>query len=245
MGGILSSTGCSATMSAKIISLLSQTSLFGGLEADDLTTCALAFKERRFAKGQMLFLRGDPGTHLYLVETGLVRLAISNAGGRRLSFQIAMEGDLFGEIAVLDHKPRTADATALTEVTVHCLEHHLFCEIWSTRPALSKRVVLFLCRRLRQMTHQIESVALQPVDVRVARFILSSLGSHRAPPGKRIPIELGFSQGELSQLIGATRPKVNAAIASLEKAGAVRRTLDRLFCDPEALARIARHSEDD
>jgi CRP/FNR family cyclic AMP-dependent transcriptional regulator len=231
-------------MSAKVISFLSRTILFGGLEADDLTACALAFREKRFAKGQTLFLRGDPGTHVYLVETGLVRLAISNANGRRLSFQIAMEGDLFGEIAALDDMPRTADATALTEVTVHCIERHLFREIWSTRPALATRVVLFLCRRLRQMTNQIESVALQPVDVRLARFILSSLGDDHAPSGKLLPVELGFSQGELSQLLGATRPKVNAAIASLEKAGAVRRTPDRLLCDPIALARIAQRSEE-
>jgi CRP-like cAMP-binding protein len=231
-------------MSAKVIALLSRTNLFGGLEANDLTACALVFKEKRFAKGQTLFLRGDPGTHVYLVERGLVRLAISNASGRRLSFQIAMEGDLFGEIAALDDKPRTADATALTEVTVHCLEQRLFREIWSTRPAMATRVILFLCHRLRQMTNQIDSVALQPLDVRLARFILCSLDAHSGPPGKRIPVELGFSQGELSQLLGATRPKVNGAIASLEKAGAVRRTLDRLFCDPTALALIAHRTED-
>jgi CRP-like cAMP-binding protein len=228
-------------MSEKVISLLSRTSLFGGLEADDLAACAVAFREKHFAKGQTLFLRGDPGTHLYVIETGRVRLAISSARGRRLTFQIAAGGDLFGEIAALDDKPRTADATALTDVTVHCLEQRQFREIWSTRPALAMRVVLFLCGRLRQMTNQIESVALEPVDVRLARFILSSLGAHSAPPGKRLPVELGFSQGELSQLLGASRPKVNAAIASLEKAGAVRRTLDRLFCDPAALARIAQH----
>jgi len=226
-------------MSARVISLLSRTSLFGGLGADDLVACALAFKEKRFAKGQTLFLRGDPGTHLYLVETGRIRLAISSASGRRLSFQLATEGDLFGEIAALDGQPRTADATAVSEVTVHCLEHRVFHDIWATRPVLATHVVMFLCRRLRQMTTQFESVALQPLDVRLARFILSALGTRTPPPGKRIPLELGFSQSELSQLLGASRPKVNAAMASLEKAGAVRRTLDRLFCDPKELARIA------
>jgi len=65
-----------------------------------------------------------------------------------------------------------------------------------------------------------------------------------APSGKRIPLELGFSQSELSQLLGASRPKVNAAMASLEKTGAMRRTFDRLFCDPKKLARIARSGDD-
>jgi len=58
------------------------------------------------------------------------------------------------------------------------------------------------------------------------------------------PLRARLFPGELSQLLGATRPKVNAAIASLERAGAVRRTQDRLFCDPIALARIAQRPEE-
>jgi CRP/FNR family cyclic AMP-dependent transcriptional regulator len=230
-------------MSAKVISLLSQTSLFGGLEAKHLAACALAFREKRLDKGQTLFLRGDPGTHLYLVESGRIRLAISSASGRTLSFQLACEGDLFGEIAALDGERRSADATAITEAKLHALQSNVFRDLWTARPALAWRVVTVLCRRLRQMTTQLEAIALQPLEVRLARYILSALSSRSAPPGKRIPLELGFSQTELSQLLGASRPKVNAAIAALEKAGAVGRTLDRLFCDPEKLARIARGPE--
>jgi CRP/FNR family transcriptional regulator, cyclic AMP receptor protein len=116
---------------------------------------------------------------------------------------------------------------------------HAFRDLWANRPAIATRVVTFLCRRLRETTTQFESIALQSLDARLAQFLLSALGSRRALPGKRVPLELGFSQGELSQLLGASRPKVNAAMASLEKAGAVGRTLDRLFCDPEKLAQIA------
>jgi CRP-like cAMP-binding protein len=223
---------------SKIIPLLSRTILFSGLDPDDLAACAEAFREKDFAKGETIFLREDLGTHLYVVETGRIRLAISTARGRRLTFQHAVEGDLFGEIAALDSGPRTADATAITDTRLHCLQHQAFRDLWSTRPVLATRVVAFLCRRLRQMTTQFEAVALQPLDIRLARFLLSALGSRSAPPGRRVPLELGFSQGELAQLLGASRPKVNAAISSLGKAGAVGRTLDRLFCDPEKLAGI-------
>jgi CRP/FNR family cyclic AMP-dependent transcriptional regulator len=226
-------------MSPKVISLLSNTGLFGDLESDDLVACAKEFREKHLDKGQTLFLRGDPGTHLYLVEAGRIRLGISTANGRRLSFQLATEGELFGEIAALDGKPRTADATAITEAKVHCLERGVFRDLCAARPTLGNGVVTFLCRRIRQMTTQFESVALEPLDVRLARFILSVIDSRTAPPGKRVPLELGFSQSELSQLLGASRPKVNAAIASLEEAGAITRTLDRLFCNPTKLVGIA------
>jgi CRP/FNR family transcriptional regulator, cyclic AMP receptor protein len=227
-----------------IISLLSQTDLFGGLAADDLNACAAAFEKMHFAKGETIFMRGDPGTRLYLVENGRVRLSISTLNDRTLSFRHAGPGELFGEIAALDGKPRSADANAITPVIVHGLERVRFLALWSDRPAVAVRVVAFLCARLRETTTQFESIALLPLEVRLAQFLLSALGGRTAPVGQRVPLDLGFSQSELSQLLGASRPKVNAAMGLLEQAGAIKRTLDRLFCDPGKLGEIARRAVD-
>jgi CRP/FNR family transcriptional regulator, cyclic AMP receptor protein len=227
-----------------VTSLLSQTDLFGGLAVDDLRACAAAFEEMHLAKGETLFVRGDPGTHLYLVENGRVRLSISTANDRTLSFRHAGPGELFGEIAALDGKPRSADASAITPVIVHGLERTRFRTLWSDRPAVAGRVVGFLCARLRETTTQFEQIALLPIEVRLAQFLLSALGGRMAPAGRRVPLDLGFSQGELSQLLGASRPKVNAAMGLLEQAGAIKRTLDRIFCDPGKLSEIARRAVD-
>jgi CRP/FNR family transcriptional regulator, cyclic AMP receptor protein len=223
-----------------VIPLLSGTDLFGGLAAEDLEACASLFREVRFDKGAMPFARGDPGSHLYVVREGRVRLAITSEEGRELSFRHAAAGDLFGEIAALDGSPRTADATALTPVTAYALERDAFRNLWSTRPGISTGIVACLCRRLRETSTQLGAIALHPLEARLAQFLLLALGNAPTPPGKRVPLELGFSQAELAQLLGASRPKVNAALGALESAGAVKRTLDRLFCDPAKLADIAR-----
>lgn len=227
-----------------LISLLSQTALFGSLETEDLAQCASFFREMHFAKGAMLFARGEPGTHLYLVREGRVRLAITSEDGRELSFRHAAPGDLFGEIAALDGSLRTADATALTAATVYSLERSALRELLSTRPGISAGIIAFLCRRLRETSDQLGAIALYPLDVRLARFLLMVIGDQKAAPGKRLPLELGFSQGELAQLLGASRPKVNIALGTLESAGAIKRTQDRLFCDPSRLAEIAGRDDD-
>src|SRR5688572_15722031 len=97
--------------------LVASTELFRNLSAEDQAFCAGKFRELRFHKSQILFGRGDAGSQLYLVAEGQVRLAIATADGRELSFQIAVAGDLIGEIAVLDGGPRSAEATALTPAT--------------------------------------------------------------------------------------------------------------------------------
>ncbi len=227
-----------------IIRLLVGADLFKDLGADDQVVCAAKMEELRFEKGQILFRRGDVGTRLYLVAKGQVRLAIASKSRRGLSFQIAVSGDLIGEIAVLDGGPRSAMATALTPVTTYALERSVFQELWSTHPGISTAIIAFLCRRLRGASDRLEATALYPMEVRLARFLLVALGGQQAPPGRRVPLELGFSQGELALLLGASRPKVNAALGALENAGAIRRTSDRIFCEPAKRALAAQKNDD-
>jgi CRP-like cAMP-binding protein len=217
--------------------------MFKDLSASEQQDCAARFREAKFAKGQLIFGRGDPGTHLYIVADGQVRIAIATAEGRELSFQIATAGDLMGEIAVLDGGPRSAEATALTAVRIFSLERNALRELWQAYPALSHAIISFLCWRIRDASDRFEGVALYPMEARLARFLLVALGEREAPPGRRVPLELGFSQGELAMLLGASRPKVNAALGLLEEAGAIGRTSDRLFCDPAKLSQIAQRSE--
>jgi CRP/FNR family transcriptional regulator, cyclic AMP receptor protein len=226
-----------------IIRLLADSELFRNLTTEDLATCAAKFRKIEFAKGEKLFQRGDPGTSLYLISQGQVRLAVTTSEGRELSFMIAGAGDLFGEIAVFDGWPRSAEATALTVTSAYGLERNDFHRLRSIHPAISDAVISFLCRRLREVNERFETVALHPIDVRLARFLLAALGDTQAPAGRRVPLELKISQTELAILLGASRTKINAALGTLENAGAIGRTSDRLFCDRAKLELIAQRAD--
>src|SRR5262249_60905127 len=125
----------------RLLRLLGGTDLFKGLAEKDRAVCAAQFRQARFDKGRILFARGDPGTHLYLVDEGQVRLAIGTSEGRELSFQVAVAGDLFGEIAMLDAGPRSAEATAISPVTAWLLERAAFRELWSAHAAIADSII--------------------------------------------------------------------------------------------------------
>ncbi|RJF89835.1 Crp/Fnr family transcriptional regulator [Oleomonas cavernae] len=224
--------------------LLASTEAFGALEPEDLAICAKAFREVHFDSGRMLFAVGDPGSMAYLLAEGLVRLALTTASGRELSFRVAGPGELIGEIAAFDSGPRTADATAISPVRAYGISAADFDHLFETRPRLARSVIHLLCRRLRATTDQLEGIALHKIEVRLARFLLGLLGQRTAPPGRRLSLELGYSQSELARLVGSSRSKLNMALGVLEDAGAIKRTSDRLFCDPAMLAQFADSADD-
>jgi CRP-like cAMP-binding protein len=222
-----------------LASQLAETELFGGLPPDTVAQVAKRFHTAQFKRGQTIYARGDAGNALYMIGSGQIRFSVVSADGRELSVRVARSGEIIGEIAVLDRQPRTATAVALSAVTAHSLTRTDLDRLLLQEPQLARNAIDFLCHRLRDTTDQLELIALYPVEVRLARFLLIALKGQRSQSGKRIPLELGFSQGELAQLLGASRPKVNLALGFLEEAGAIGRTQDRLFCDPVSLARIA------
>jgi CRP/FNR family transcriptional regulator, cyclic AMP receptor protein len=223
----------------RILDVLAGATLFRTFSPADLAACACQCRETTFAKGELLFTRGDPGAYLAVVVEGQVRLAISTSEGRELSFEIVGPGALFGEIAALDGQPRSADATALAPTKAVLLERADFNRLRSERPGVAEAVISFLCGRLRNVSDRLEGIALYPLEIRLARFLLLAIGDKQAPAGRRVPLELRYSQGELALLLGASRPKINAALGSLEAVGAIGRTSDRLFCDRTKLSRIA------
>ncbi len=229
-------------MSSKdaMIEMLAKSAMFGPLDDAERRAVAQEMREVSFDAGQIVFGRGDPGRDIYLVTHGRVRLSVLTAEGRELSFAHAEPGQVFGEIAVLDGGMRTADATAVTKVVSQTLSKQALVRLIETRPVVREAVIRFLCNRVREADQQLEGIALYPIEVRLARFFLAA-ARQKGPvkPGARVVLDLPISQSELALLIGASRPKVNAALALLEDGGAVERGEKTFTCDIKELEMIA------
>jgi CRP/FNR family transcriptional regulator, cyclic AMP receptor protein len=174
---------------------------------------------RQFAAGEPIFLMGSLGTSMMAVLSGRVRISIPSNEGREIVLAVLRPSEVFGEIAVLDGKDRTADAHAVTACTLAILERRDVLEFLERQPGAWPRVVEVLCDRLRATDRQMAEVAMQQLPVRLAKALLRmSYIDTLSRPAERIQV----SQRELGNIVGAARESVNKCLNEWQRSGWVR-----------------------
>ncbi len=208
--------------------LLGMNPLFSGLDADSIKTIARLCQTRRLPAGQTLFVKGDPGDALYGVRRGQIRIETGTATGERLTIDVFGPGDLFGEIAVLDGRPRTADAIAAEDAELFVLPRTEFLSHLEHEPRLAIRLIELLCGRLRSTNERTEEMMFLPLETRLARR-LSTLAED-------FGAELQITQDELAGLVGVTRESVNRQLRAWRESGIVKLGRGRIWVDVKRLA---------
>ena len=227
-----------------ICAVLGECPLFTGAAADGLKALAAVSGSVNWPVGTLIFQQGDASDFMAVVEAGRIRLSLTTAGGRELVLRHAGRGAVIGEMGVLDHEPRSADATAVIASQGVVIHRRPFERVLAEHPQLSATLIGYLTGRLRETTYQLESVALYSLAARLARFLLTAarlLPSATANGTTRLTLDLG--QGDIAAILGASRPKLNRAFAELAEAGAIRRNDREVDCDLGRLGEIAEAGE--
>ena len=201
--------------------LLREHFLLSALTAEDFEQLMGAATERRFAHGQPIFRRGDPGSSLLAVLEGQVRIGVCSESGKEITLGLVGQGELFGEMAVIDGAGRTADATAIGPCRLLVLDRRDFLPFLERCPGVAVRLLQLLCARMRKATSVCESVALLDVPMRLARLLLQLAEEHGEPAGSRQRIALKLSQQELGSLVAATRESINKHLRLWEAEGLI------------------------
>jgi CRP-like cAMP-binding protein len=214
--------------------------IFDEFDADAVGALALVANPRKWAAGTVLFQRGDAGDHMIALGEGRVKLSLITLAGKELALRHAEEGSILGDMAMLSEEPRSADATAVVATEGFLIFRRDFEQLMADHKSVAPAVIRYLCRRLRETTEQLESIALYDLDARLARFFLAAL---RQIHGDELPDEarllVQLNQGEIAAVLGASRPKVNRAIISLEEQGAIKREDGAISCDIALLLDLA------
>jgi CRP/FNR family transcriptional regulator, cyclic AMP receptor protein len=206
------------------VQFLSGIPFFESFAPAEREAIATKLASRRFADGELIFMRGDPGSTLMILVEGRVRIGVNTSDGREMLLTIMEPGQLFGEMSILDGQPRSADATAMGETLVLALERADFLATLRRYPEAAMRLCAMLSERLRRSTEQVEGVTLHPVNVRLARLLLTTAAQSSKPKGNGNPrIKGNPTQRDLGQLIGASRQKVNFHLGQWQAEGIIAR----------------------
>jgi CRP-like cAMP-binding protein len=199
-------------MALNAYTVIERNRLFRGLPPATLERIAGLSVRRVYAKAETIFAQSDPGDGLYGVVTGRVRISASSADGKELFLNIMEPGDTFGEIALLDGRPRTASATTMAASELIIIPRDQFMGLLRREPELVTHVLELLCQRVRWLSGLTEDSALLPVPARLARRLLTLGTLHGQSTAKGI--RLSISQEEMARFVGLSRQVVNQHLQS-------------------------------
>ncbi len=167
---------------ARIVDLLKTLEIFEGLPEAELAKIGKLMRERRFAEDQLLFRQGDPGSALYVITRGRVKISIADQFGREKVLAFLGEGEFFGEMAVLTGAARSASAQASTDLKVLELRKDDFDVLLAGNVEVLKEMLRVVNRRQAVTTQRITQEAT--AELGAPSGLLSVIFSPRGGAGK-------------------------------------------------------------
>lgn len=192
--------------------------LFVGADAEDRLWLMDKSSRRRFARGQIVFMEGDPAQWLLLVESGHLAVCVHSPRGDELIVDTVGPSQAVGEIGVLANGRRLATVQALAPTQCVVVPRAAIVSLVERRPAVAKAMLLALAEYVHRSTGIAADLVFLDLPRRVAKWLLE----HCPPDGGRLQVAL--TQQQLAAALGASRQRVNASLSELERRGWIERT---------------------
>jgi CRP-like cAMP-binding protein len=193
----------------EISDLLARNFLFRNLDPDVIERISALGTTVELAGNQVLVLKGDEGDALYDVLDGRIRISSGDADGKEIILNIIDPGDIFGEIALLDGKPRTADASAMAASQHFRVQRSDFLGLMAAEPRLTQHLLEMVCDRIRKTSEMLEDSAFLDLPARLAKRLLSLAKYYGDSSQETALTGIQISQAELGQLMGTSRESIN------------------------------------
>jgi CRP/FNR family cyclic AMP-dependent transcriptional regulator len=165
----------------------------------------------RFEQHRDVFNKGEPGDCLYGILSGRVRIYSTSPEGSEITLNILETGELFGEIAILDGRTRTASAAAMERADLLRIHRDHFLPHVKANADVLLGMLSLLCDRLRWTSSTIEDAAFLTSPARIAKRLLFLADHYRRPEERDITVPI--SQHDLGNMVGASRETVNKHLA--------------------------------
>ena len=195
--------------------ILKSLPLFSNLADSDICSLSSRTVQKVYPKNTILVSEGDETDSLFIIESGKVKVYLSDEDGKEVILNILSDGDYFGEVALLDDQPRSASVMALQDTRLWMITKKEF-ESWLMQyPQIALLLLKDMSTRMRLLTDNVKSLALMDVYGRVARTLLNM--AKKQDEGLIIAQKL--TQQELASMVGASREMVSRIMKDLVAGG--------------------------
>jgi CRP-like cAMP-binding protein len=200
---------------------LRRSTLFAQLGDSDSDALLAHATVARYGEGSQIFAKGDPGNSMMAVLRGRIIISSPSLDGRQVVLTVFRDGDVFGEIALLDGKERTADATAMTDCELLVVPRRSLLALLERRPDLCVCLMVVLCERLRRTNEQVEDLAFLDLEARIAKVLIRLSEENGDGSTAATPAGVKISQRALGELVGGSRESVNKHLQDWKRSGII------------------------
>jgi CRP/FNR family cyclic AMP-dependent transcriptional regulator len=201
--------------------VLTKNSFLGRLPGEILDALLRKGQIRKFAKGDFVYRRGEPGDSMMVLIAGQAKLVNVSPSAKEIVLHFLAEGDVFGEISALDGKARAAHAVALEDLEILVMYTRDLLPVLLTQPQAMLEIIRALCEKIRLGAAIIEDNTLE-MRGRMARGLLRLARHHGRMDVGGVSLELTISQEELGNYLDLSRANVSRQLGRLKSAGVVK-----------------------
>ncbi|WP_457638097.1 Crp/Fnr family transcriptional regulator [Oceanithermus sp.] len=212
--------------------------LFDGVDGTGLEIAAQALRPLSFRAGQRIFEAGDEGHALYIIQRGKVKISHCNLDGKEKILAYLSPGKIFGEMSLVEEKPRSASAQAINETVLYTLYAEEYWSLIKRYPRVAHNLARVLAQRLREMNHEVEVLTFEESRGRVAYALLKLYRHEFGEPTRRGRV-LPLTQRELADIAGTSRETVTRVINEFQNRGYLRSETGQIeVFDPAGLEKV-------
>jgi CRP/FNR family transcriptional regulator len=193
--------------------------IFAGLEPEELLEIEKLVLERRYGKGRIIFLEGEPGEAVFFLKSGRVKIAKTTPDGREHILHYIHPGDVFAEVVLFGDQTYPASAEIVEDAQLGLIRNQDMEALLIKSPSIAVALLKVMSRRLREAQAKINSLAHDDSYRRMTGMLLDLVRQYGVPAEKGTCIDINLTNQELANLIGTTRETANRILNDFRRSG--------------------------
>ncbi len=196
---------------------LKKITLFSKLDPAQQALLASLATLQEVRRRRVIFLTGDPGTSVFFVNAGRVKISRVTRDGKELTLAYRGPGEIFGELCLVDGGPREEMAEAMENALVMEIPREEFVNLLDNNASIGAGLTRIMCQRRRELESKVEDLVFKDVNAKLAELLLNLGRDYGVDDNRGTLLAVKITHQEMANLIGSTRETVSLTLSQFKR----------------------------